>query len=115
MKLALQQFNTYNVDWLTYAHDREAGKIGLGEFIAKQLGRDGEIELLECGNDTQHMHNAALDKYEMDPIWVKERADVIERLKTKGHIEVWALRVVLTALVERGWLPPGHYVVKMSW
>lgn len=114
-KLAIQQVRIFRVDWLTYAHEIGKGRCGMGQHLANMVGRKEEIQLLESPNDTVYKADARLEKFDLGPLWIKERQDIVDRLKSDGHIECWALRPLLLAAVERDWIPAGQYLVAVSW
>lgn len=138
--LGLDTKTTHHVNWITYAHDREgpAPRVGLGEYLAHHiLGAPPgyRIDLLEAGNDTDHAVDVKLDEHDKDEIWVKERAELIEKIKgqyarelreNEGVTESWKrksyvgveeynLGTLMLAAHERGWLAEGSYVVSLSW
>lgn len=108
--LNAQKIETYYVDWLTYAPGiAKSESLGLGAYIAQCYDLDGEVDLLEAGNDTDYSYgiiSEPIDEYNMKY--------VEELLKHKG-VEHWKLSTVLTDLCNKGLLEPGEYVVKVSW
>ena len=115
-KLALTLERCLTVDWLTYARTIEAGRVGMGQHLALMVGRKEEIELLESPNDTAHEADVSgFDGVDLNPLFVADRAKIIERITTLGHIECWQMRPLLLAAAERRWIPFGKYIVRMSW
>ena len=108
-ELEVKEEKIYSVDWLTYSWMREKNKLGLGAYISKCLGIEGEFELYECSNDTDH-------KIEVtgDPISEYDMQEVEEAIAQKG-IEVWRLNPLMEYLAQKGYLPLGTYVITMSW
>ncbi|WP_316200962.1 MULTISPECIES: hypothetical protein [unclassified Bradyrhizobium] len=115
MKLRLEQRRAYFVEWLSNQAMYSQGQTGLGEHLARMVGRDGEIELLEASNDAVYSVNATLNDSDRADLWVKYRAGLIERMKVEGRVECWQMRRLLLAAVERNWMPSGRYVVEVSW
>ena len=107
--LAGKEQKVYLVDWLTYCYSAENKKMGLDRFIAKCLGIEGSIDLLESPNDTDYKIEAdadKLDKYDMETI--------DEIIKYKG-IEHYKLRTIMSYLAQKGYIPFGIYVIRISW
>jgi len=117
MKLRLKQVYTYHVHWLTYAHDLKEGRIGLAQHLASCIGiaNNEELAMLDAGNDTDYLIHAELDAASQKPIWAAERQKTLDDAQAHKGIEYWRLHPLMTAAVERGWIPPGWYAIKLSW
>lgn len=97
---------TYHVNWLTYAHDRAAGKIGLETLVAKTYERALEME---SSNDTDY--SIDVKKKDLDE-WDKPR---LARFIANGFFGEHDLGLVMQDLCNRDILPPGKYIVRVSW
>ena len=116
-KFAISQFNTYHVNWLTYAHDREKGNIGLADYLAQCMGlpEKTRLELFEAPNDTQYACDIKLTEFEKGEIWVQDRQEAWDNAIEHHGFEHWRFHQILLAAVERGFLAEGHYVISVSW
>jgi hypothetical protein len=114
-KLALKRFNTYHVDWFTNSWDRKADKLGLNHFLAQCMGLDERLELFEADNDSDYKVHVKLDEDDKKEFWVQDRQLAWEEaIKNKGF-EHWRFHDILIAALERGFIPPGHYVINYSY
>lgn len=106
-QLTAQIQTTFHVYWLTYAHNTQAGEVGLEGIVESYYGK--ELEMLGCSNDTDMSFNIKkkkLDTYDESSL---------KNIVTRGHFEFGSLRLVLQDLVNHDVLPEGCYVVTMSW
>lgn len=102
------------VPWLTYAHHQEAGKVGLGQFLADKYGADEELELLEAGNDTDFEVDVSTPS-EFDKEWAERDKELILKKLRTNTLEEYRLRQVLMRAVLDGHLPPARYLINLSW
>lgn len=109
-QLAVAEERIYRVSWLTYAHDIQAGKIGLGGLLAQAYGSQVREVEMESNNDTDYR----VDVRSLKPFMGSSMAGVREKMR-KGFMEEYELKTALAAAVEDGFLPAGIYVVSMSW
>lgn len=98
---------TYHVDWLTYAHTRNAGMLGLEDIVANAYGH--EMEMLESPNDTDY--SITVKKENLSDY---EKKDLADHLKAKCF-PCYSLNLILTDLANKNVIPEGHYVITMSW
>lgn len=100
---------TFHVNWLTYADGRAANNLGLQDYIAKCWGVDGEVDLLEADNDTEH--SVTVKKGEVKDYDIA----LLAELKKQGGFEHYYLRMVMCDLCDKGQLPEGEYIISVSW
>lgn len=102
------------VNWLTYAHVHQAGRVGLGRYLGSKYGFDGEIELDDCPNDTSF--DVDLSKLsDWDLKFAENEKEQITAKLRSGSIEYYNLRDALRQAVIDEHLPPARYIVRMSW
>jgi len=105
--LAADVKTTFHVNWLTYAHNIQAGQMGLEGLFKEAYGKP--IEMTEGRNDTHYKHEVKREVFaEYSRISVDE---CIER----GWFEDYMLGSMLRDLCNKGVIPEGCYVVSVSW
>ena len=109
-QLAVAEERTYRVNWLTYAHDLQDGKLGLGMLLAQAYESSVKEIETESSNDTDYR----VDVRNPKPFMGSSMAGVREKMR-KGFISEYELNMAMAAAVEDGFLPAGIYVVSMSW
>ncbi|QNK01751.1 hypothetical protein [Dyella telluris] len=106
-KLAHDVKTTIDCSWLTYSFNREKGTLGMEGIFELAYGK--KLEMLESPNDTDYAHD--VKREELDQ-WDEETiAEAVE----SGGFECYNLGIFLNDLCNKGILPEGHYVVRMSW
>jgi len=107
---------TATVDWLTYAHVRSAGQLGLGAYLGQCYGINRELDWLEISNDSDHRYDlrtAALDAGRPYGA-LTERATILAAV-AQGYVQDYNMATLLTLAMVDGFLPPAVYVISMSW
>lgn len=89
------------IDWL--------GPDGLAEYLAALWGHH-DFTWNDAGNDTYH-------RVRVDPGDRFDEYDraVYARAKVNGYIEDYQIHALFLGLVADGDLPPGDYLVNVSW
>jgi hypothetical protein len=106
-ELAAKIATTYHIDWLTYAYVSANGRVGLEGIFKKAYGKP--IEMLESPNDTSYSETV-----KKEPLGDYDR-ETIERCVAQGGFEDYHLGIFLNDLCNKDILPPGEYVVTVSW
>lgn len=102
--VAAKVATTYHMNWMGYRND---SKINMEKLFEAAYGKP--MEMLESPNDTSYSHEVkkeTLDEY--------DTKDVENGVK-HGYFECWRLGLFLTDLCNKDIIPPGHYLVRVSW
>jgi len=106
LKLDIKERKTYHVDWLTYSWAREKGLCGLDEICKQTYGKDITFG---TSNDTDYsidVEKKALPDYDQE---------TVDDCVATGFIQEYDLNILMNDLCNRDAIPPGHYVVTVSW
>lgn len=96
---------TFWIDWNTVDEHR----IGLGLHLARCLGRDETLTLVDAINDTDYAMEIVAkadptDAFPADP----------DKVRQTGELHVWGLSSFLDWAAEQGFIQPGYWVVTYS-
>ncbi len=110
MDLVMEKREVTIINWFTYPWMQKAKKIGLSRFAAQAYDIGRRFQLLEAHNDVEYLIEVA-EKAEIDEL---DQPDLDEMLKSK-EVPVYHISILLQDMVNKDMLPPGNYLIRVSW
>lgn len=98
------------VHWFTQHWMYKRKKVGLAKFAGQAYDIGEEFQLCEAANDTEYYFEVK-EKEEIDK---SDKPDLEEIFKT-NEVPIYDLHVLLQDMVNKDILPPGNYLVRVSW
>lgn len=87
----------------------------LEKFIAEQFNIPG-VEIIEASNDTDHTFEVEDLTYEDSASWKsKSMHKTLEAARRGGYVSIYELGAIMNQMCTLDMIPPGRYIVRVSW